>query len=397
MNKKTILAIDVGTGMVKVLAGRMQPDGSLGILGTGAAPTVGYDKGIISDINALTHSIRQAVDCVIMAADSQTTDNVYLGLSGASLAMQNSIGSIALANQETVTPQDIERAYTAASFAVIDNNYEKLHVFPVKESVIAEGTAFEVDVHMISAQKTILEGLTQLLAANGLTLKGIVAGGIVAAETIKKELTGHPSNFIFMDIGAGTADCVLYADGKLCSSASLPFGGDYITNDLMQGLSVNRSHAEEIKRYYSRLSPDLRNQGVVLDCNDYGTTDKHVSYDFLYDIIESRTEEIAALVHEAVKPLVDEHIAVNGLLEAVYLTGGAGTMPSMVTCIAKAFQAHTEIVKPMQLADEYASPLNTAGYGIISYGVQNLASEPVAGGKSAWGGFIHKAKKLLKI
>lgn len=398
MSKKTILAIDVGTGMVKVFAGKLQADGRMEILGAGAAPTVGYDKGNICDVSALAHSIRQAVDCVIMAADSQPAGGVYLGISGTSLSMQNSVASIALANPGSVTSQDQERACTAAAFAAVDSDYEKLHVFPVKESIVAEGTALAVEAHVVSAQKLILQGLTQTLAANGLTLNGIVASGIVAAETIKKDLPSQPDSFMFMDMGAGTTDCVIYAGGKLGASLSVPLGGDYITHDLMQGLSVNRSHAEEIKRYYSRLSPDLHKQGVILDCNDYGTTDKHISFDFLHDIIEARIEEIVTLVHEAVKPLVDKQLTINGqTLEVLYLTGGAATMPSMAACIANVFQIHTEVVKPTQVAGEYANPVNTAGYGIASYGAQNAVCEPVANRDSAWNGFINKAKKILKI
>lgn len=398
MNKKTILAIDVGTGMIKVFAGSLQADGSVAILGSGAAPTAGYERGVITDINALTHSIRQAVDCVIMAVDSQATGSVYLGISGASLVMQNSIGSIAPTTPAAATSQDVERACKAAIFAVADSDYENLHVFSAKESIAKPGAALEVVAHLISAPKVILQGLTQALANNGLNLNGIVASGIVAAETMKTEILNRPNNFVFMDIGAGTADFVIYVGGKLCFSASLPLGGDYITSDLMQGVSVNRAHAEEIKRYYSRLSPDLRNQGVVLDCNDYGTTDKHISFDFLYDIIESRVDEIGALLYDSVKPLLDKHLSVSGQnLECIYLTGGLGTMPSMVSCIAKVFQIHTETVKPVQLADEYAHPANTVCYGIIRYGAKISASEPVTGGGNAWNVFIDKAKKLLKF
>jgi len=399
MNKKTILAIDVGTGMIKVFIGRMQPDGSVDILGSGAAPTVGYDRGgVITDSNALTHSIRQAVDCVRMAADSQETGCVYLGISGSSLVMQNSVGSIAPVTVGTVTVEDVERACKAATFAIADTDYEILHVFSTKESVVKPGAALEVEAHIISAPKVIVQGLTQALAETGLKLNGIVANGVVAAEAMKKELPEQLNNFIFMDIGAGTADVVIYVGGKLCSSASLPLGGDYITNDLMQGLSVNRVHAEEIKRYYSRLSPDLHNQGVVLDCNDYGTTDKHISFDFLYDIIESRVDEIVGLLYDSVKPLLDKHLTVNGqTLECIYLTGGSGTMPSIGSCIAKVFQIHTETIKPAQLADEYAYATNTVCYGIISHGAKISTSEPVAEGCSAWNAFIRKAKKLLKI
>ncbi|SDE86807.1 cell division protein FtsA [Sporomusa acidovorans] len=397
MNKKTILAVDVGTGMVKVFAGKLQADGTVDILGSGTAPTAGYEKGVITDVNALTHSIRQAVDCVIMAVDEQMTDCVYLGISGSTLVTQNSIGSVAVTTPETITPQDIERACKAATFEIEQDKYEILHVFAARNSLAKTGEAVEVEAHIVAVPKDILGEISHALKESGLTLNCIIAGDIMAAETIKKELPGKPENFIFMDIGAGTTDFVMYVGGNPCFSASLPLGGDYITNDLMQGLTVNRAHAEEIKRYYSRLSSDLRNQGVVLDCNDYGTTDKHVSYDFLYDIIESRVDEIVGLVYDYIKPRLSQYVTENGqTLERIYLTGGSGAMPSMASRIANVFQINTEMVKPVHLPVEYAQPANTVCYGIIDYGARVLASEPVVG-KSAWDVLIRKAKKLLKI
>ncbi len=397
MNKKNILAIDVGTGMVKVFAGSLAADGSIEILGSGAAPTAGYARGVITDSKALTHSIRQAVDCVAMAADSKDVGCVYLGISGSTLVAQNSVGSIAPATPGTVTRLDVERACKAAIFSVAHNEYEVLHVFPGRESAAGPGAAFEVEAHIVSAPKAILQDLTQALAANGINLNGIVASGVMAAETMKNELANRPDNFIFMDIGAGTAEIVIYAGGKLCFSDSLPLGGNYITNDLMQGIGVSQAHAEEIKRYYSRLSPDLRNQGVVLDCNDYGTTDKHIHFDFLYDIIESRVDEIVTLVYDHLAPLMAKHLpAPEQTYECIYLTGGAGSMPSVAACVAKVFQIHTETVKPTRLAAEYAYPANSVCYGIISHGAQISKSEP-ATGQSTWNLFIHKAKKLLKI
>ncbi|WP_371368849.1 Cell division protein FtsA [Sporomusa rhizae] len=396
MNRKTILAIDVGTGMVKVFAGRPQADGRVEIIGSGTAPTGGYTRGVITDCNALAHSIRQAVDCVVMASDSKNTDCMYLGISGSTLSAQNSIGSIASPLSGTITQLDIDRACQAAVFAVANNENDVLHVFPVRESAVHPGEALEVEAHIVSAPKAVMQDLTNALAGNRVNIQGIVASNIVAAEAIKKELPNRPNNFVFMDIGAGTADFVIYANGNLCFSASLPLGGDYITNDLMQGLSVNWAHAEEIKRYYSRLSPDLRNQGVILDCNDYGTTDKNIPFDFLYDIIESRVEEIVSLLHEYLIPLLDKHLPESQGAECIYLTGGSGIMPSMVACVARVFQIHTETVSPTKLAAEYAYPANTVCYGLINHGARVSAHTPVSE-RSPWNLFIHKAKRLLKI
>lgn len=397
MNKKTILAIDVGTGMVKVFAGKLQTNGNVEIVGSGTAPTAGYVRGVITDINALAHSIRQAVDCVVMAADSQAAGSIYLGINGLALITQNTVGSVALSTPGTVTRSDVERACKAAMFSVVQDEADILHVFPAKESPVRPGAALEVECHIVLVPKAIKTDLTEALKAQGIEITDIVAGGVLAAETMKNELSERPDNFIFMDVGAGTAELILYVGGNLCYSATLPLGGDYITSDLMQGLGVSQAHAEEIKRYYSRLSPDLRNQGVILDCNDYGTTDKHIHFDFLYDIIESRIDEIVTLMYDFLKPLMDKHLPnPEQTFERIYLTGGLGTVPSMRACVARVFQIDTETVKPERLTAEYAHPVNTVCYGIINHGIRSSASVQRTG-YSAWNVFINKARRLLKF
>ena len=397
MDKKTILAIDVGTGMVKVLAGRLGADGSVALLGSGAAPTAGFLRGVVTEVDALAHSIKQAVECVVMASENHIAGSVYLGIGGTMLVAQDCLGTIALASSGTVTSADVERACKAAAFTVADGACEILHVLPIQESVAELGAALEVKAHIVSVSQIMLQSLTDALRANGIDVNGFVANGVMAAQGIKNELPCQSANYVFLDIGAGVANICVYVGGRLCSSASLPLGGDYITSDLMQGLGVSWAHAEEIKRYYSRLSPDLRYQGVVLDCNDYGTTDQHISFDFLSDIIESRVEEIVTLVYAYIKPLLEQHAADQGQgFDAIYLTGGCGSMPSVVTCAAKVFQMHAETVKPERLTAEYVHPANTVCYGIIKHGAKLMASEPMSE-QSAWKLFVCKTRNLLQM
>ncbi|MGL5513262.1 MAG: hypothetical protein ACRDBM_08560, partial [Sporomusa sp.] len=82
--------------------------------------------------------------------------------------------------------------------------------------------------------------------------------------------------------------------------------------------------------------------------------------------------------------------------EGVYLTGGCGSMPSVVTCAAKVFQMQTETVKPERLTAEYVHPANTVCYGIIKHGAKLMAREPMTE-QSAWELFVCKTKKLLQM
>ena len=193
-----------------------------------------------------------------------------------------------------------------------------------------------------------------------------------------------------MDIGAGTTELVAYQDGQIYLSASLPLGGDYITNDIMQGLSISYSHAEEIKKYFTKLDKNLRGQNVILDCNDYGTTDKQISYDFLYEIIESRIEEMVYLAHEYLKSI----LLVNNV-DKIFLAGGCVVMPSFGDSVEKLFGLPVEIITQKQLRPEYGGAANVACYGVLTYAVNNRPKGQAIMNNNAWHSLLIKFKKCF--
>ncbi len=50
-----------------------------------------------------------------------------------------------------------------------------------------------------------------------------------------------------MDIGGGTTDIAIFQDGIIRHTAVIPFGGDVLTEDVKEGCSIIRKHAEELK------------------------------------------------------------------------------------------------------------------------------------------------------
>jgi cell division protein FtsA len=169
-------------------------------------------------------------------------------------------------------------------------------------------------------------------------------------------------------MGAGVTDLFVFHQKQIRLSASLPLGGDYITSDIMHALNVGRAHAEEIKRYYSRLDKkSLRGMDIILDCNDYGTMDKKIAFDFLHDVVESRVEELVALVHHYLSPVL------SGISsQQLYLTGGSALMPSVPETFEKFLNLPVHIITP-GVAREYSYPGNTACIGLLNYAASHQA------------------------
>lgn len=396
METVDILAIDVGSDTIKVFSGRQEKSGELLVHGVGTVPTTGFDKGAVTDIKKLSQSIKQAVDCVF-SATNLASGHVFLGIGGMGIRSFYCRGSVAAASAAAITQKDIDRVVQAAVLAGVPDEYQMLHILPRRfwvdkqeqseKPLGQKGSHLEVEAQVVAVPKETFDSIISEVQAAGITVEGIVANGIVGAQHMPPDT--NVSHYLFIDLGAGTTDIALYCDGKICDFASLSLGGGYITRDIMQGLDICQEHAEEIKRYYAKLTPKLLGQELILDCNDYGTTDKQISYDFLYNIIESRVDEIAHLVYDYYKKSL-----AGCEVEEVLLTGGCAVMPSIKESIEKVFGVKVCIMKPKQVLLEYSYPNNTACCGIIRHGMKNITMMQPQNNTS-WRSLISSIKKIF--
>lgn len=394
MASKYILGVDVGTSSVKVLAAAVD-GGEVLVKGCGSVPSAGFVKGAVTDAGALASAIESAVDCAVMAA-AIPRENIYLGIGGMDLTSQSSIGSITSATG-VVTNGDIERACRAATIVAVEDDHRALHVFPTDywldgqrepEAPLAQkGSRLDVEAHIVTVSRASVEKMTAILAERNLPITGVMANAIVSGAILT---AADPATCLVMDIGAGLTDVAVYSGGQIAMAASIPLGGDYITGDIMQGLDVSFIHAEEIKRYYARLDRTLSGREVVLDCNDYGTTDKQVAYDFLSTIVESRVEEIVSLLHLYMEPALARYQP-----DKILLTGGATLLPSLSEWVEKIFALPVAPgLAAAAMPPEYAHPGNIACFSLLRYAAQLSPKEPVADGGSLRS-FLRKLKEYI--
>ncbi len=369
METPYILAVDLGTSAIKAFIADTTKNGTIRVIGSSAVPTAGFAKGMLTDVPALAMAVRRAVDNAAAAAEVPLQP-VFLGLGGLGIRSYNSVGSIAIEPGKSISQAEVEKVHLAAVNALLPEDYATLHVLPMgywidgqKQSSVplrCKGERMEAEVHVVAIAKNILRELEDALQIAGISVDTVVANVIVGAQILLRQ--SLPETCLLMDIGAGTADIAVYHGGKLQMSATLPIGGEYITADLMQGLQVSRSHAEGIKRYYAKLDQGLLGTNAELDCNEPGTSDKKVPYDLLYNIVESRVEEITSILFEYVHPLLAKYH-----IDKVFLTGGCAMMPSMKNSVERIFGMEPEIIQAQGSPAEYVHPTTTACLGILQY------------------------------
>ena len=130
----------------------------------------------------------------------------------------------------------------------IPSNREVLHVERrgfivdgqegVKDPLGMSALRLEVETHIVTASATAVQNLSKCVAAAGVKIDELVASSLASADAVLSE-TEKELGVAVADIGAGTIDLALFADGSPFHTAVLPIGGNNVTNDVAIGLKTS--------------------------------------------------------------------------------------------------------------------------------------------------------------
>ena len=75
---------------------------------------------------------------------------------------------------------------------------------------------------------------------------GIILQPLASSEAVLSE-DERELGVAMIDMGGGTTDLAIFAEGSVMHTAIIPVGGDHFTNDIAVGLKTARSEAERLK------------------------------------------------------------------------------------------------------------------------------------------------------
>jgi len=369
------VGLDIGSSKVSAVIGEITPDGNLDIIGIGSRPSKGLRKGAIVDINSTMQAMLRVVEDAEMMAGCRI-DSVHVGISGNQVESSTTEVSIELPTKE-VTPRDIQRVIEAARSHTSSDQYEPLAVVPIEyrldeETRIANpvgktGAKLGVYAHVIVASRSVIDILVKMLDQAKIVVEEIVAQPLASARAVLSQEEQN-KGVVMLDIGGGTTDITVYAEGLLRHVSSLAVGGNHITHDLAVGLRTPVSEAERIKRQYGRALQSLIDGDDMIDVQGLGAQEmQSIPRKFIGEIIECRVEEIFSLVRS--------HLQQQGLLQGldagVVITGGASVMPGTTQVAEATFKMPVRLGLPTQisgLTDLVNTPMYASGVGLALLG-----------------------------
>lgn len=376
MTKRTgmVAALDLGTAKTCVVVGAVSEQG-VEVVGLGEAPSRGLRKGVIVHVQSTVQAIRKAVEEAEAMAGCEIR-HVTASIGGGHIRGLSSHGVVAVRNGE-VGLNDLNRVLDAARAVAVPADREVLHVLPqeyiiddqegLKEPIGIAGIRLEAKVHVVTSQVSAAQNLVKCCKQAGLVVDDVVLGALASADAV---LTPEEKDLgvALVDVGAGTTDVVIFHGGAVRHTASLPLGGQHLTNDIAAGLRTPTAEAEKIKQRFGCARAAVVERHVEIEVPSVGNRDPRVlSRHILCEIIEPRVEEIFQLVAREIIRSGYEEVLASG----VVLVGGTVLLDHITDVAEQVLRLPVRIGVPHHvhaLADLVSSPIHAASIGLLLAG-----------------------------
>src|SRR3989338_1085801 len=379
MAKEQIIAsLDVGSSKIRTVIALLQEDKKApNIIGVGVAPSTGMRKGNIIDVDEAISNISAALEDAERMSGAPI-HHVFVGLSGSHIESFDSKGVIAISHAGSeIIEEDIDRVLEAAQAVNMPSNRRILRIIPksfsvddqrgIKNPVGMIGVRLEVDAHIITAQSTIIKNIEKAIHQAGVDIDDMIPVSLASAEAVlsrrQKEL-----GVVVIDVGAGCTSISVFEEGSTFYTASLPVGGESVTNDIAIGLRTSIDTAEKIKIEYGTMIPEDVSDRETIDLSLLSKIDNQtVSKKHLAEIIQARYHEIFVMAKDELRS-----IGRDGMLPAgAILTGASVKMPGCLDLAREALGLPVQIGFPTEVegvVDKIDDPAYATAIGLVVWG-----------------------------
>ncbi|MCX6185590.1 MAG: cell division protein FtsA [Bacteroidetes bacterium] len=261
-NDAVIVGLDIGTTKVCAIVGKRNEFGKIEVLGMGKAESLGVIRGEVRNIDKTVKSINEAIERAKQSM--QKTNNigleivkVHVGIAGQhikSLQHRNSISRIN--NDDEISYDDVDRLIKDTINLALPPGDKIIHVLPqeysvddfadVVDPVGMAGIRLSCNFHIITGNVDAIKNIFKCVDRAGLDVAGLILEPLSSADAV---LTPEEmeAGVCLVDIGGGTTDVAIFKNGIIRHTAVIPFGGNIITEDIVEGCSVLRNQAELLK------------------------------------------------------------------------------------------------------------------------------------------------------
>jgi len=367
-----IVVLDIGSAYTRVLAGDLN-EGALRYRGHGIVESAGMRKGLISDLAPAAKAVKAANEQAENTARANI-DVCAVGVGGPHIRGINTNGGFELGSRmREITREDVRTAVERARAVERPPDREILHLLPrqfildgqpgIFDPVGMVGARLEVDLHIATCSGSALQSTITCANRAGLEVTEAVLESIASAEATlsadEREL-----GVCLLDIGSHSSDLVVFFEGAVAHTASVPIGGAHFTNDLAVGLQMPLAQAEELKRQYGHAVVTSVPQLAEIEIAN--PQPQSLRLRAIAEILEPRARELLYFVKESLR----QGAVVDALGAGCVLTGGGAMLPGMLDVTESQLRVPARTGLPVRLSHmpgELVHPGFATAIGMLLY------------------------------
>ncbi len=373
-----VVGLDIGTSRIRAIIGEISDSGVFQITGVGTSPSTGLRKGVVVNIENTVRAVSQAIEAAEMMSGVEVTQ-CLMGIGGTHIDGLNSRGVVAVTGKgrdnREIGQEDIHRVIDAAKAVVIPMDRQVLHVIPqsyivddqrgIKDPRNMIGVRMEAEVHIITGSVTSVQNMVKCVNRASLNVVDYMLHSLAAVKAVMTE-DERELGSILIDIGGGTTDVLVMADGAPLMTAVLPVGGIQVTNDISIVKGISSETAERIKIDAGCCWQPLveENEEVILP-GVGGRPPVVIPRSEICSIIQPRMAELFTMIESKISSITKS----RQLSGNIVITGGGALLPGVIELASDIFKTQAiRIGIPGTfggLISEYRSPEYATVLGLV--------------------------------
>lgn len=321
-------SIDIGSDTIKLIVCELY-NNKLHLLAASSVKSKGIKKGLITDINDATVSIKQAFNEVESMLGIKIR-KVIASVPSYFAEFTKISGEMKVKDENgLVKSEDVVAVFQNAMNGKLKPFQEMVTIIPIdfkldeKEGITTPiglvGSTLKTRAILATVPRKNIYSVVSLLDSIGIEVVDIMFNSIGDIYSFKtKELESKIGAVI--NIGAETTTVSLYNKGIIVKNSIIGMGGKSIDNDIAYMYKIDLKEAKKIKEKFALANKKYASTSDFYEVKDASGEDIKISQYEVSEIVQSRIEEILELGRKEI------NILTNREIEYIIITGGTSNM-----------------------------------------------------------------------
>lgn len=386
--EKPIAAIELGSKKLKLVVG-YEIDGKVYVLYTLVKP-YGHaiEGGNFVDANRVSQTIASVREFTDPAAKLKLNiSDVILCIPPYGLGVYQTRQVTTVVTEDSkISNLDIKNIYALIRNSAYPLN-DKALVDVVPESfALDQGRTFSrppmgessstltVTAKVQTLPKELVDSYQIVLSNGGMVARRNVIASLAATELIAS-YEGMPNSYILVDIGSNTTTVSFVGNNALYGSTFFNWGGDNITEKIIESFNINEADAEKYKIMYGIDNREMNFKAPICTTDDGTGVEVHHTNNELNAIIKGELDIFVNYLNNAVNEVVSAHDKSYRSFPMLLIGGGAELNGLVSYITPKVLSETVDIVTPKTLGARNPTFFNCLGMLLTHAKYLNLNDE----------------------